>query len=248
DRAASIGTSASAVGAASDSSIAVGLLARHKKAAFTATAILIILTGALGIAAYRWLAPRSGSSIDSLAVLPFANVTADPNTEYLSDGLTDSLISSLSKLPNLVVRPRSSVFHYKSRDNSKDIDPQKAASELKVSAVVTGRVTQRGDSLLISAELTDVRTNRNLWSEQYDRKLSDAVTVQREIAGEISARLRERLTGEQKAQLSKGGTNNSEAYDLYLKGRYYWDKRTPEALEKSKNYFQQAIEKDPGYP
>jgi len=141
------------------------------------------------------------------------------------------------------VRPRSSVFHYK----SKDIDPQKAASELKVSAVVTGRVTQRGDSLLISAELTDIRTNRNLWSEQYDRKLSDAVTVQRDIAGEISARLREQLTGEQKAQLSKGGTNDSEAYDLYLKGRYYWDKRTPEALEKAKSYFQQAVERDPGY-
>jgi len=242
--AASIGTSVSGVGAASDSSIAVGLLARHKKAVVAVIAILVVVTAALGIAGYRWFAPGSGSSIDSLAVLPFANVTADPNTEYLSDGLTDSLISSLSKLPNLVVRPRSSVFHYK----YKDFDPQKAASELRLSAVVTGRVTQRGDSLLISAELTDVRSNRNLWSEQYDRKLSDAVTVQRDIAGEISARLRERLTGEQKAQLRKGGTNNTEAYDLYLKGRYYWDKRTPEALEKSKNYFQQAIEKDPGYP
>src|SRR5262249_34295301 len=154
---------------------------------------------ALGFAAYRWLAPGSGSSINSLAVLPFANVTADPTTEYLSDGLTDSLISSLSRLPNLVVRPRSSVFHYKSRE----VDPQKVAGELRVSAVVTGRVTQHGDSLLISAELTDVRTNRNLWSEQYDRKLSDAVTVQREIAAEISARLREHLTGEQKAQLTK---------------------------------------------
>ena len=243
----SIGTSVSGVGAASDSSIAVGLLARHKKAVVAAIALLVFLTVGLGIAASRWLASRPGSSIDSLAVLPFANVTADPNTEYLSDGLTDSLISSLSKLPNLVVRPRSSVFNYKSKDISKDIDPQKAASELKVSAVVTGRVSQRGDSLLISAELTDVRTNRNLWSEQYDRKLSDAVTVQREIAGEISARLRERLTGEQKAQLSKGGTNDSEAYDFYLKGRYYWDKRTPDALEKSKNYFLQAIERDSDY-
>jgi len=115
-------------------------------------------------------------------VLPFTNVTADPNSEYLSDGLTESLISSLSRLPNLVVRPRSSVFHYK----SKDVDPQTAARELNVGAIVTGRVTQRGDSLLVSAELTDVRTNRNLWSDQYDRKLSDALSVQREIAGEIS--------------------------------------------------------------
>jgi TolB-like protein len=121
----------------------------------------------------RWLAPRPGSSIGSLAVLPFANVTADPNSDYLSDGLTESLISSLSQLPNLTVRPRSAVFRYK----SKDVDPQKAASELKVGAVVTGRVTQRGDSLLVSAALTDIRTNRSLWSEQYDRKISDALSV-----------------------------------------------------------------------
>jgi TolB-like protein/Tfp pilus assembly protein PilF len=229
--------------AASDSEIAVGLLTRHKKALLIAMVVTIVIVAGVGFGAYRWLAPRSGASIDSLAVLPFINVTADPNTEYLSDGLTESLISSLSQLPNLVVRPRSAVFRYK----SKDVDPQKAASELKVGAVVTGRVTQRGDSLLISAELTDVRTNRNLWSEQYDRKLSDALSVQREIAGEISARLRERLTGEQKAKLNNGGTSDPEAYQLYLKGRYYWDKRTPEALNKSRDYFQQAIDKDPGY-
>ena len=203
----------------------------------------MLIVAGLGYGTYRWLGSASGSSIDSLAVLPFVNVTADPNSEYLSDGLTESLISSLSQLPNLVVRPRSSVFHYK----SKDVDPQRAANELKVAAIVTGRVTQRGDSLLVSAELTDVRTNRNLWSEQYDRRLSDALTVQREIAGEISSRLRERLTGEQKAKLSKGGTTDPEAYQLYLKGRFYWDKRTPDALEKSKGYFQRAIEKDPNY-
>jgi len=229
--------------AISETNVAFGLFARHKNALliFSITAILIV--AGLGYSAYRWLTSASGSSIDSLAVLPFVNVTGNPDSEYLGDGLTESLISSLSQLPNLTVRPRSSVFHYK----SKDMDPQKVASELKVAAVVTGRVTQRGDSLIISAELTDVRTNRSLWSEQYDRKLSDAVTVQREIAGEISLRLRERLTGEEKAKLSKGGTTDSEAYQLYLKGRYYWDKRTPEALEKSKGYFQQAIEKDPNY-
>jgi serine/threonine-protein kinase len=237
------GTSTSGIATSSDSEIAVGLLARHKKAFLTAIAIALLVAGALGFGAYRWLAPRSGSAIDSLAVLPFANVTADPNTEYLSDGLTESLISSLSQLPNLTVRPRSSVFRYK----SKDVDPLKAAGELKVGAVVTGRITQRGDALLVSAELTDIRTNRSLWSEQYDRKLSDALSVQREIAGEISARLRERLTGEQKAKLNNGGTSDPEAYQLYLKGRFYWDKRTPEALQKSREYFQQAIEKDPDY-
>jgi eukaryotic-like serine/threonine-protein kinase len=228
---------------ASDSEIAVGLVARHKKTIVSTAVIALLAAAALGFGAYRWLAPRSGSSIESLAVLPFANVTADPNTEYLSDGLTESLIGSLSQLPNLAVRPRSAVFRYK----SKDLDPQKAAGELKVEAVVTGRVTQRGDSLLVSAELTDIRSNRNLWSEQYDRKLSDTLTVQREIAGEISARLRERLTGEQKARLNSGGTSDPEAYQLYLKGRFYWDKRTPEGLSKAKDYFQQAMEKDSNY-
>ena len=229
--------------AASDSEIAVGLLARHKKVFLTAIAVALLAAAALGFGAYRWLALRSGSSIDSLAVLPFANVTANPDSDYLSDGLTESLISSLSQLPNLTVRPRSAVFRYK----SKDVDPQKAASELKVGAVVTGRVTQRGDSLLVSAELTDIRTNRSLWSEQYDRKLSDALSVQREVAGEISARLRERLSGEQKVKLNAGGTSDPEAYQLYLKGRYYWDKRTPEALNKGRDYFQQAVERDPNY-
>jgi len=237
------GTRTSGVAASSDSEIAVGLLARHKRAFLALIAITLLAASALGVSVYRWLAPHSGSTIDSLAVLPFANVTADPNSEYLSDGLTESLIGSLSQLPSLAVRPRSSVFRYK----AKDVDPQKAAGELKVDAVVTGRVTLRADSLLVSAELTDFRTNRSLWSEQYDRKLSDALTVQHEIAGQISARLRERLTGEQKAKLGNGGTSDPEAYQLYLKGRYYWDKRTPEALSKSRDYFQQAIEKDPNY-
>ncbi|GAC1678063.1 MAG: hypothetical protein PVS2B2_14920 [Candidatus Acidiferrum sp.] len=237
------GTLASSLDAPSDSEITVGLVARHKKTFLSAVAVVLIAVVGLSFGTYRWLVSRPGSSIESLAVLPFANVTADPNTEYLSDGLTESLISSLSQLPDLAVRPRSAVFRFK----SKDVDPQKVAGELKVDAVVTGRVTQRGDSLLVSAELTDVRTNRSLWSEQYDRKLSDALSVHHEIAGEISARLRERLTGEQKTKLSNGGTSDPEAYQLYLKGRYYWDKRTPEALNKGRDYFLQAVEKDPSY-
>jgi eukaryotic-like serine/threonine-protein kinase len=226
----------------SDTQIAVGLLARHKQALLTAAALIVLLAVLLGFAARHWFSANN-ASIDSLAVLPFTNVTADPSTEYLSDGLTDSLISSLSQLPNLAVRPRSAVFRYK----AKDVDLQKAAEDLKVTGVVTGRVTQHGDSLLVSAELTDVRTNRNLWSEQYDRKLSDALSVQRDIASEISARLREHLTGEQKAKLGNGGTSDPEAYQLYLKGRYYWDKRTPDALNKSRDFFQKAIDKDPNY-
>jgi eukaryotic-like serine/threonine-protein kinase len=184
--------SAAVPAASSDSQIVVGLLARHKKTFVAAAAIALIALVTLSFAAYRSLAPHSSQSIDSLAVLPFANVTADPNTEYLSDGLTDNLISGLSQLPNLTVRPRSSVFRYK----SKDADPLVAANELKVAAIITGRVTQHNEALLVSVELTDVRTNRNLWSEQYDRKLSDVLAVQREVASEISTRLREHLSGD----------------------------------------------------
>ncbi len=228
--------------ASSDQQIAIGLVSRHKKGLIAAVAVLLLVAAGVTIALTRWMTPHN-ASIESLAVLPFVNVTADPNTEYLSDGLTESLIGSLSQLPSLTVRPRSSVFHYK----AKDVDLQKAANELKVDGVVTGRVTQRGDALLVSVELTDVRNNRSLWSEQYDRKLADAVTVQREMAAEISNRLRERLTGEEKARLNKGGTTDPEAYKLYLQGRYYWDKRTVEALRRSKEYFEQATARDPNY-
>jgi serine/threonine protein kinase/Tfp pilus assembly protein PilF len=240
---ASAGTAHASGEASSDTQVVVGLFRRHKKTSLAVVGAAILILAVLSYGAYRWASPGSGSAITSLAVLPFTNVTADPNTEYLSDGLTESLIGNLSQLPNMTVRPRSSVFRYK----SKDPDPQKVASELQVNAIVTGRVTQHDDSLIISAELTDTRTNRSLWSEQYNRKLSDALSVQREIAGEISARLRERLTGEQRAQLTKGGTNDAEAYQLYLKGRYYWDKRTPEGLQKAKEYYSQAIERDPNY-
>ena len=226
----------------SDQQIALGLISRHKQGLLTAIGGLILLVAVAAFGIYRGFG-SSANSIKSLAVLPFANVTADPNTEYLSDGLTESLIGSLSQLPNLAVRPRSSVFHYK----AKDVDLQKAAGELKVEGVVTGRVMQRGDALVVRVELTDVRNNRSLWSEQYDRKMADAVAVQREMAQEISKRLRDKLTGEEKEKLNQGGTVNPEAYRSYLQGRYYWDKRTAESLRRSKEYFEQAIREDPRY-
>ncbi len=227
----------------SDSAIAAGLVTRHKKKflAFAAVALLAVL--AIGYGLYRSFAPHSSGAIESLAVLPFTNGAADPNAAYLSDGLTESLISTLSNLPNLSVRSRSAVFRYK----GKDVDPQQAAAELKVEAVVTGRVAQQGDNLLVSAELTDARTNRNLWSEQYSRKQSDVLAVQQEIASEISSHLRQHLTGEEKAKITKSGTSDPEAYQLYLQGRYFWQKRTPEALTKSKELFSQAIARDPKY-
>src|SRR5437016_173928 len=181
-------------------------------------------------------------AIDSLAVLPFQNVGSDPNTEYLSDGLTESLIYSTSRLSNLKVIPRSSVFRYKNQG----IDPQTAGHQLGVSAVMTGRVIQRGDDLSISAELIDVRDNRLLWGQQYKRKMADILAVQEEIAKEVSEKLRT-LTNEEKKQLAKRYTDNAEAYQLYLKGRYYWNKRTRDGYKKATEHFEQAIEKDPSY-
>ena len=139
---------------------------------------------------------------------------------------------------------RASVFHYK----DKDVDPQAVARDLKVEAVVTGRIVQHGDQLVISSELIDARTNRNLWGDQYDRKVADALAVQQEITSAIAAKLRERLSGEEsKKPVAKGGTADPEAYQLYLKGRYLWQQRTQQSLDKSKAYFEQAIARDPNY-
>ena len=181
--------------------------------------------------------------ISSIAVLPFVNSGNDPNTEYLSDGITESLINSLSQLPNLAVMARSSVFRYKGRD----IDPQTVAKDLKVQAVVTGRIVQRGDQIIVSSELIDARTNHNLWGDQYDRKMSDLLSVQQDITGAITTHLRERLSADPKKEVAPGGTRDPEAYQLYLKGRYYWGKRTPESLKKAEEYFDQAIQRDPNY-
>jgi len=210
-----------------------------------AAAVLTVVL--LAGAGYVFFARRAAGKIDSIAVLPFVNVTADPSSEYLSDGLTEDLISSLSQLPDLAVRPRSSVVRYK----GKDPDAQAVAKDLNVAALVTGRVTAHGDSLVIAVELTDARNNRNLWSQHYDRKLSDVLAVQRDISSEVSARLREQLSageGKKPAQAAPlGGTSDPEAYQLYLQGRYYWEKRTQESLSKSLAFFNQAIAKDPNY-
>jgi serine/threonine protein kinase/Tfp pilus assembly protein PilF len=215
----------------------------RRSATLAAAAAVAVL---LALAAVFLFSRRGAGKIDSVAVLPFVNVTGDPNSEYLSDGLTENLIGNLSQLPDLAVRPRSSVWRYK----GKDADPQNVARDLNVAAVVSGRVTLRGNALLVGVEMTDARNNRNLWSEQYDRKLSDVLTVQREIAGEVSARLRERLAGLQQPSLKQaasGGTSDPEAYQFYLKGRYFWERRTHESLDKARDFFNQAIAKDPGY-
>ena len=201
--------------------------------------ISVITLVALGVFYFG----NTHTRINSVAVLPFANANGDPNTEYLSDGITEGIIDRLSGLPNVKVISRTSSFRYKQRD----IEPLKVARELGVQALVTGRVTQRGDDLSISAELVDARDDKQLWGEQYSRKLADIASVQQEIASAISGNLRLRLSSEDKTRLAKSSATNPEAYQLYMKGRYVANQSTADGLNKSIEYFQQAIDKDPGY-
>lgn len=212
-------------------------LGRHK------TAVVLITLALAAAAAVIAYFPTGNQTIRSVAVLPFINAGADPDTEYLSDGITESLINSLAQLPNLTVMSRDSVFRYKGHGTS----AQAAGRELNVQAVLTGRVVQRGDTLSISADLVDVDNNRQLWGEQYTRKISDILAVQEEISREISDKLRLRLTGDEQKRLVKRYTDNTEAYQLYLKGRYHSSKITEGGLKKGIEYFQQAIEMDPSY-
>ena len=224
---------------ASSAEYIVSGIKQHKLAAGI---VALVLVGAIvGIALYV----RAGTSevaIESIAVLPFQNRSTEPDTEYLSDGLAESLIYRLSQLPNLKVSPTSSVFGYK----NKEVDPITVGNQLGVNAILSGRIVQRGDNLTISAELVDVRQNKLLWGEQYERKISEVLQTQREIAREIVEKLKLRVSGEEKA-LAKHYTENNEAYQLYMKGRFYWNKRTPEGLHKSVEFFEQAIQRDPNF-
>lgn len=217
-----------------------GKTKRHK---LSVALTLALLTAAVAAAVYFNPFGGSGQAIDSLAVLPFINVDGNPDTEYLTDGITDSLINGLSQLPRLKVMSRNSVFRYKGRE----MDAQAAGNQLGVRAVLTGRVVPHGDSLSISIELVDARDNSHLWGEQYNYKLSDLPAVQAELARDISEKLRLKLSGEDKQRLTKRDTVNPEAYDLYLKGRYNLNALTPEGDKKSLEYFQRAIDMDSHY-
>jgi len=186
---------------------------------------------------------RSEKAILSIAVLPLENASADSSTEYMSDGITESLINSLSQLPQLKVMPRTTAFRYK----GKQVDPQKVGRDLSVDAVLTGRVIQQGENLIIQAELTNVADGSQLWGERYNRKLAGIFSLQEEIAKEISEKLRLKLTGEEEKRLTKRYTENAEAYELYLKGRYHLNKLTPSETQRSISYFQQAVALDPSY-
>jgi serine/threonine protein kinase/Flp pilus assembly protein TadD len=214
---------------------------RSRAAIGIVAVVLIVLLAAAGWF-YR-LRAGSGETIDSLAVLPFVNASADPNTEYLSDGITESLINSLSQLPHLKVMSRDSAFMYK----GKDTDARTVGQALGVRAVLKGRVMQRGDDLQISAELVDARDNSHIWGQQYSRKSSDIFALQGELAKEMTTMLRMRLTGEDEKQMMKSYTANPEAYQDYLKGRYWWNKTSKEGFDRAIEYYQQALAKDPNY-
>ena len=207
------------------------------------SAVLGVLTLAVvGAAAIYFTRP--GEAIDSVAVMPFVNVSGDPNTEYLSDGLSESIINNLSQLPSLKkVIALNSVLRYKGRQT----DPQAVGRELNVRAVLVGRLTQLGDDLAISVELVDVRDNRHLWGQQYNRKLADVIGLQTEIAQNISEGLRLRLSGEEKKRLAKRYTDSGEAYQLYMMGRSYSRTRSEKGLQKSIELLELAIKKDPNY-
>ncbi len=206
--------------------------------------VLVACIAVIGLAAGAWYL-RSGKTaqINSIAVLPFTNGGGDANTDYLSDGITESLIDNLTHVPQLKVKSRNSVFHYK----GKDVDVQKAGSELGVAALVIGRVVPRGDSIEVSAELTDVRDSTEIWGQHYSGKNADIISLQQQIAGDIAEKLRSKLSTSEKQQVTKQGTQNPEAYELYLKGRFAWNKRTTADLAAAISYFNQAIAKDPGY-
>jgi len=216
-------------------------ITRHKL--FAATAILLLLA-LIGSGYWYWSKQRAGANqIASIAVLPFVNESGNPDIEYLSDGMTESLINSLSNLPNLSVKARNSVFRYKGAN----IDEKRVRQELSVDALLLGRVLQRGDNVTLYLSLVDARTGASLWGEQYYRKMQDIAVLQKDIASDVSRKLRARLSNTEAKHLTRSYTDDSAAYQLYLKGRFFWNKRTAESIRKAIGYFEQAIEKDPGF-
>jgi TolB-like protein/Tfp pilus assembly protein PilF len=204
---------------------------------------VVLIAAVLVVAGYFYYTRKDKAAIQSIAVMPFVNESGNADLEYLSDGMTETLINGLSQIPNLSVKARSSVFRYK----GKETDAKTIGKELSVQAILTGRVTQRGDQLTLSLELVDASTENVLWSQQYNRKQSDLVTLQSEIARDVSNKLKTKLSGADAAKVEKNYTANAEAYQLYLKGKFYWNKRTGESLKQAAELYRQAIEKDPNY-
>ena len=220
----------------------VSRIKQHHRSFVAGLAVLLLAT--IGVGYWVYTNRHSNAApIESIAVLPFQNASGNADVEYLSDGMTESLITSLSQLPNLSVKARSSVFRYK----GKEVDPQVAGNELRVQAILNGRVVQRGNDLTLYLSLVDVRNGNQLWGEQYDRKLADLVSLQSEIARDVSNKLKVRLSGTDEQRVVKKQTQSAEAFQLYLKGRYHLLKITPPEIQTGISYFQQATEIDPSY-
>jgi serine/threonine-protein kinase len=218
----------------------------RKRLVWGAAAFAVLMLLAAAGWYYRSIAGnqgRGGDAIESIAVLPFVNDSNDPEADYLSDGITENLINSLSQLPRLKVMSRDSVFLYK----GKETDAHTIGEELGVRAVLKGRVTQRGDTLDISAELIDARDNTHIWGQQYSRPAKDIIALQDDLAREITTNLRMRLSGDEERRMARRYTTNSDAYQDYMRGRYWWSRRGPDAAPRSIQFFQRAIEKDPNF-
>ena len=216
---------------------------KSRKAIFVAVIVSALFAAVTAIGVNVYLSRKSTARIQSIAVMPFVNESGNADVEYLSDGMTETLISSLSQIPNLSVKARSTVFFYKGKETT----PKKIGEELGVQAVLLGRVAQRGDDLRLSLELVNAQTQDVLWSGTYNRKQSDLVSLQGEIARDVSSKLKSQLSGADAAKVEKNYTSNPEAYQLYLKGKFYWNKRTGAALKQAVEFYNQAIEKDPTY-
>lgn len=190
---------------------------------------------------YRYV--TQAKQIESIAVMPFVNDSGNPENEYLSDGMTETLISSLSQIAGLNVKARSSVFRYKGKDS----DARTIGKDLGVQAVLNGRLIQRGDQLTLSLELIDAHNENLIWSDKYDRRQADLVSLQSQIARDVSSKLKLRLTDADELKLAKNYTSDPEVYRLYLQGRYFWNKRTHSEVAKGVPFFQQAVAKDPNF-
>ncbi len=213
---------------------------RAAKPLLIALGLVVIVLG--GFFGYRYFNSPT-KQIDSIAVMPFVNDSGNAEMEYLSDGMTETLISSLSQIAGLNVKARSSVFRYK----GKDTDARTIGKDLGVQAVLNGRLVQRGDQLTLSLELIDAANENVIWQDKYDRKAADIVKLQTEIARDVSSKLKLKLTSAEEMKLAKKYTSDPEVYRLYLQGRYYWNKRTFSEVAKGVPFFQQAVEKDPRF-
>jgi serine/threonine-protein kinase len=240
------GATASSSGIAAAASVATGpgistVTGARKYWIAGIAAVVILLAAFAGV--YVMRGKSQAQKVTSIAVLPFVNATADPNNEYLSDGLTESLIGTLSQLPNFKVMARSTVFRFKGNQD----DPQKIGQTLQVGAVLMGRLTQHGDELGVQADLVNAADGTEIWGSHYARQLADITQVQTDITRDVSNKLQVHLTETEKEKLGRAGTTNAEAYRLYLEGRQLWYGRTPQGIKKSVELFQRAIVADPNY-